>query len=69
MANEFKSYFKELKNLRKKGIHLYYPNDNEVSPKRIAEKIVYDNSVTFMRDPQFDNEGRMESVRFTRIRH
>ena len=64
---EFKSYLKELKNLRKKGIRLYYPYDKEISPRKIAEEIAYKRGVTCMRDPQFDKEGRMKSIRFTRV--
>ena len=66
-GSEFKSYFKEMKNLRKKGIHLYYPCDMETSPRKIAEEISYGSGDTFMRDVFFDKEGRLRGIGFTRI--
>ena len=67
VRKRYKAYFKEFKRLRKEGCRFYYPDGPEVSPKFLAEKIAYDTGATYMRDHDYDREGKVMRISFTRI--
>ena len=67
VRKRYKAYFKEFRYLKEEGCRFYYPDGVEVSPKFLAEKIAYDTNATYMRDPIYDQEGKVMRISFTRI--
>ncbi|MDO4614200.1 MAG: hypothetical protein Q4B15_01060 [Lachnospiraceae bacterium] len=67
-AKAYRSYLKEFRNLREDGCELIYPTGEVIEPKRLAETMAEDSSATYMRDYEFNREGRVIRVTFTRVR-
>ncbi len=63
----FRSYLREFRALRKEGAKLFYPGEQECSPRYLAEEMAYDSGATYMRDAQCTKEGKVVSVHFCRI--
>ena len=63
----FKAYLKEMRAYENEGVRLYYPYDEECSPRFLAETMAKDPGATYMRDLEESEEGKVISVRFNRI--
>ncbi len=63
----YQSYLREFEALQKEGCKLYYPDREVISPKSMAKLMVKDSLGCYMRDPHYDNMGRVVSIRFNRV--
>lgn len=63
----FKAYLKELRAYENEGVRLYYPYDEECSPRFLAETMAKDPGATYMRDLVESEEGKVIKVHFNRI--
>ncbi len=64
----YRSYLKEFRHLKETGCELIYPTGEAIGPRRLAETMVRDSAATYMRDYEFNGEGRPIKVTFTRVR-
>jgi len=63
----FKAYLKELRAYESEGVKLYYPYNEECSPRFLAETMAGDPGATYMRDLEESEEGKVIRVHFNRI--
>ena len=63
----YRQYLKEFKAMSRSGTRLYYPYDEEISPRYLAEHMACDTGATYMRDMELTDEGKVIGVHFTRI--
>ncbi len=63
----YHQYVRELEQLKHSGCGLYYPENVKISPKKMAALMVQDEGVTYMRDPSYDEKGRVVKIQFYRV--
>lgn len=63
----YRSYRAEFMMLRESGCRLFYPGRHEIAPNTMAATMAHDRRATYMRDMQYDEDGRPREIYFQRV--